>query len=582
MYCAQGKKRGFTLTELVVGIAVFVVVAMSIYAAYTNLFRFMNSAQYNELAIDVAEERMEIIRNMPYADVGVEGSIPSGNVPYEQTITRSNIPFKITAIIRNIDLPFDGTAGGTPNDTNPADNKLVSLTVTCPTCAYSTPLTVVGQIAPLSLENIGNTGSLFIHVYDASGNPIQSANVKTTGNLAPITINDITNSSGLLALVGIPPGTNAYHVLATKSGYSTDESDPDPNISTGMVTPVDLFIDKLSILNISSVSPTCSPIANYNFNLKGSKLYKGALKYDEDLETNSSGVLNISDMEWDTAYTVTPTDTSYDLAGQNPLSPLALNPGSEVNMQLIAVPKDPKSVMVSVTDASTGLPLSGVTVTFTYGTYNESKVTGQGYLSQSDWSLGSGQDLFVDEKKYWLDDSNIDTTTNPGDIRLRNSFGSFSFNGYLESSTFDTGSVSNFYNFIWSPNSEPASTSVKLQFATAASSTPDGGWIYTGPDGTSGSYFTVSNSSFDSSLNGKQYARYKVFLETATSTASPSISDVGFTYTSSCIPPGQVLFHGLTLNSYTYEVSKTGYNTVTGTVNVGPDWQELKVPLSVI
>ena len=42
------EQKGFTLVEVVVGTAVFVVVALAIYGAYVNLFKFMNNAQSQE------------------------------------------------------------------------------------------------------------------------------------------------------------------------------------------------------------------------------------------------------------------------------------------------------------------------------------------------------------------------------------------------------------------------------------------------------------------------------------------------------------------------------------------------------
>lgn len=588
-------QKGFTLVEALVGAAVFLIVAMGVYNSYANLFRFMSNAQYKELAVDLAEEQMEIIRNMPYADIGVEGSIPSGNIPYEQFFWRGGIKFKVNAIVRNIDLPNDGVAGGSPNDTAPNDNKLVSLSVSCDGCGDTKNFTITGRVAPLSLESSGNTGSLFIHVHDAVGNPVQGANVlvENSQGTSTITINDVTDNNGLLALVGVPPGSHAYHIVVSKNGYSSDQTYPlgggsnpnptnaDANVITGQVTSVDFFIDKTSSLSVKSVSPSCEAKPNFHFNLTGSKtIGPGVPKYSEDLVTDSSGTLEFPTMEWDTGYRINPLDTVYDLAGINPGNPLSLNPNANVDLKLIVVPKNSKSLMVSVTDASTGLPLSGVTVELSKSGYDEIMNTGEGFISQSDWSHGSGQSLYVDPAAFFGDDGNVDTTGIVGDMRLKSAFGVYNSSGYLISSTFDTGTTSNFYSFIWSPENQPQNTSTKFQFAVATSSTPSV-WSFTGPDGTSGTFYTSSNSSFNSVVNGNRYARYKVFLETASSTVTPDISDVGFTYTSDCLPPGQVLFQGLSTGNYEISISKSGYNTVIASTTIGTlNWQEFDQALS--
>ncbi|MDE2041099.1 MAG: carboxypeptidase regulatory-like domain-containing protein [Patescibacteria group bacterium] len=584
-------QNGFTLIEVVVAAAVFVIVAVGAYQAFVGLFRLIDIGQYQELAVDAAHEEMEIIRNMPYADVGVVGSIPNGNVPYQQTVIRGNIPFTITAIIRNIDLPADGTAGGTPNDTNPADNKLVSLTVSCTGCYNMQPVTITGQVAPLALENTNSNGSLFIHVHDSLGKPIQGANVTVTSTLGA-TVNDVTDETGTLELVGVPPGTNAYHIVVTKAGYSTDQTytpgagvtNPDSTVVVGQVTDVYFFIDKLSAISVESVSPTCAAIGNYHFHLTGSKMTgTGQPKYSQDLVTNSNGLLTLNNMEWDSAgYTLTPKDTVNDLAGLNPVNPIVLNAGASIGLQLTVLPKNGNALMVSVVDSS-GLPLPGVSVELQNGVgYDTTLVTGQGSINQTDWSGSSGQSQYVDPTKY-DSDSFADVTSAPGNILIyKDGFGNYAPSAWLESSTFDTGTSSNFYNIIWQPTSQASpTTTVRLQFATASTSLPDGSWNFTGPDGTSGSYYTVSNSSMNPVLDGNEFARYRVYLDTLDQGLTPDVSDVGFTYTSGCIPPGQVIFQSLSTGSYTLNISKTGYTAVTNApVTVSSGWQEFDQTLS--
>ena len=56
---------------------------------------------------------------MPYSKVGIPGGIPNGVVNHVETFVRNGIPFVATTTIRNVDDPFDGTLGGSPNDTSP-------------------------------------------------------------------------------------------------------------------------------------------------------------------------------------------------------------------------------------------------------------------------------------------------------------------------------------------------------------------------------------------------------------------------------------------------------------------------------
>ena len=94
-----------------------------------------------------------------------------------------------------------------------------------------------------------------------------------------ITDNDITNNNGVLNIIGVPAGYQVYNVTSTKSGYSTATTSPNLTIVNGQLTSASLEIDKLSTLTISSVSPTCTAVPNFNFNLTGTKIFAGNLLF---------------------------------------------------------------------------------------------------------------------------------------------------------------------------------------------------------------------------------------------------------------------------------------------------------------
>jgi hypothetical protein len=142
--------------------------------------------------------------------------------------------------------------------------------------------------------------------------------------------------------------------------------------------------------------------------------------------------------------------------------------------------------------------------------------------------------------------------------------------------------VSNFYQFTFLPtaqNPETGLDSVRFQIATGNATSS---WTYLGPDGTAASYYTPTSPDIAAVHNGDRYLRYKMFLSTASSTLTPSVSNIGFAFTSACAPPGQVLFQGLANGTYTVVVTKSGYTGFAGSVsvNAGTPWQELSVTLT--
>ncbi|OHA17309.1 MAG: hypothetical protein A3C79_03255 [Candidatus Taylorbacteria bacterium RIFCSPHIGHO2_02_FULL_45_28] len=586
----------FTLIEVLVGAAVFLIVALAAYNAYIGLFKLIDLSQYKILAVNLANEQFEIARNMPYNDVGITGGIPSGKLAHTQTLVRGGVTFGVTTTVRNLDLPFDGTIGGSPNDLSPADNKLVDIMVSCDGCKNMKPISLTGQVAPKNLETASNNGALFVRVFDANGQPVQGAsvNIVNVATSTSIIINDVTDATGMLQIIDVPPGNTAYRITVTKNGYSTDRTyppgdianptplKPDATVLLQQVTQVSFSIDKLGMINVVSIGPTCASIPDFNFALVSSKTIGTNIpKFSQNLMTNSSGTLDLTAMEWDT-YTVVPTDTSYVVAGLNPLNPTTVNPDSAQQLQIIATPHMPQSILVTVKDGATQLPISGATVTLSKSGWTDTKTTGKGFINQTDWSGGDGQSEYIITNRYMYDSLGIDVTSSVGETILRSAFGIYMFYGALESSTFDTGSDSNFYTLTWSPTDQPVETgpdNVRFQVATATSTTPTD-WEFLGPDGTTETYYTIPDSPMNEVHNGDRYLRYRMHLKTVTSTSTPRIADASFTFTSSCTPPGQVIFSNLSNVMYHIRVQKDGYTDFEYDVPADTDWQEVLVVLT--
>ena len=86
---------GFTLIEALVGSAIFLLIALSGYKAFVTLMDAVGASQAKIAATSVANERFEVIRNLPYDDVGLVGGLPVGTVEREETITRNNYVFDL-------------------------------------------------------------------------------------------------------------------------------------------------------------------------------------------------------------------------------------------------------------------------------------------------------------------------------------------------------------------------------------------------------------------------------------------------------------------------------------------------------
>jgi hypothetical protein len=589
------KNAGFTLVEAVVGSAVLLIIAITAYQAYVSIFKLAGLDQDKVLALELANEQFEIVRNLPYSNIGVPNGIPSGVIPQNQTLVRGGVTFGVSTVIRNIALSLGAQEASSTASTTPAE-KLVAVTISCSTCTNFTPLTLTTEVAPKNIITDTTQGALTINAIDSNGNPVSGASVTVTDSqVTPSTVvSDTTGDDGALNIVGVATGTAAYQITVTKSGYSTDRTypisatnttptQPNATVLAEQVTSASFAIDKLSTVNVSSETQACALVPNTNFTIVGAKtIGAGIPKYAATTTTGGTGTFTLNNMEWDT-YIFGLSGNSYDLVGMNVINPVKVSPNSTQSVNLVLTAKSPDSLLVAVEDNSTLLPLSGATVTLSNSSgYSSTQTTGEGYLIQTDWSGGPGQSDYTNATHYFSDNGSIANSSPAGDISLVRSGGNYVPSGVLQSSTFDTGTSSNFDNIIWQPSSQPVgagTNSVQLQIATSPTDTSTTTWNFTGPDGTNGTYYTASNSTISSFNNGNRYVRYEVFLNTQSATNTPELSSVAFTYGTSCTPPGQVLFQGLSPGAYTLTTSAAGYTGSSLSVTVSSSWSQQTVPL---
>jgi len=581
---------GFTLVEVLVASAIFAVLALGIYQAFLGVSSLTISAKTKAGAISLANEQIEIARNLPYSAVGILGGWPAGSLPYERLATTSGMVFKITTTVRNIDDPFDGLIGGEPNDLTPADYKLVEVTVSCgnETCRYFQPLTLTAIISPKNLETSSGNGALFVKVFDANGQAVAGANVKVTNLKATTTlvVQDTTNNEGMFQLVDTPPGEFAYRVEVSKAGYSSARTyalgevglvnpiSPDATVLAGQLTSLSLIIDRLSNLTLTAVDNYCQPAGPFTLRLQGERLLSSdpaVLRYDESQTIPANGNLSLPNLEWDT-YQLTADDSTWAIAGSFPLQSVLVPPGAESAVKLVLKPKSGRGLLVAVKDGASGLPLSDVNVNLSGEGIDQTLITNRGYLTQTDWSSGTFET-----------DGNIETHSPSGELKLVEVLDNYRSAGYLVSGVFDSGATTTtFYNLNWWPADQASSTgetSVRFQLATSNDSATTT-WNWFGPEGASDSYYSTAGAMINPENSPARYLRYRVFLSTADPLATPNLSDVAVTYSSACLPFGQIFFDGLTTGSYLVSANKSGYQESSASVTIAQDWQILEITLN--
>src|ERR1035437_2836698 len=109
--------------------------------------------------------------------------------------------------------------------------------------------------------------------------------------------------------------------------------------------------------------------------------------------------------------------------------------------------------------------------------------------------------------------------------------------GYVPSGNFVSGTKDanppSGYILTWSTLSWNATTpaNTALKFQVAGSNNQFGPFNFVGPDTTASTFFTMSSGESLAQFNGMRYLKYKAFLSTTNSAATPTLSDVTMCFT---------------------------------------------------
>jgi hypothetical protein len=202
-------------------------------------------------------------------------------------------------------------------------------------------------------------------VLNSSGEPISNSivTIDNTSIVPEIHMQTLTDNTGQVILPGSPVCINCYKIKVTKSGYSIDQTFgvdqvanpllPHASILEGQRTNITFAIDQTSTLVVKSYGSRNSgfpPISNVIFTIKGTKIigYDTADNpvYKFSFSTNTGGgIVTIPNLEWDT-YLLDFSNSFHNLAGSNPLVPLALAPGINTTVNISAVPKTNDSLLI--------------------------------------------------------------------------------------------------------------------------------------------------------------------------------------------------------------------------------------------
>lgn len=340
--------RGFTLPQILIDLFLFSAIAVAIFSSLVFLQSSINLAKLKIQAVELANQKIEEYRNMPYDSLATQyGTIyPPGQIPDTQTVNIGNTAFTVQTIIKYIDDPYDGDAQGTiqgkPQDFYSYDYKKIEVKIAI--VGNATVLAnLTTNVAAKAAETATNSGILSLKVLNSGGQPFANSQVSiTNSNPSPaVNIQTFTDTQGLVVVPLLPPDTqNGYHIVATAANNSTDSTNPqapqhrypvqpDLNILAQQVVNQTLSIDSLANFNLTVKNLSDTILPNIPISVTSNKLTyinPTVYKYQQSFNSDINGTIVIQSIEWD-SYSLT-TQSPYIISAVSPYQPVAVNAGT--------------------------------------------------------------------------------------------------------------------------------------------------------------------------------------------------------------------------------------------------------------
>jgi competence protein ComGC len=423
----NNKKSGFSLVEMMIFILILIIVGLTFYKVFTTGTQAMSNVRSRLGAIQLANEKIEIIHNLKYEDIGTKNGIPAGDLDEDEILSKSGKTYYVHTSVVAVDDPIDGTlSAGT--DTRPSDYKQIKVIVYWENNNPAKATTVVATISPPGVEAMYTGGILSINVVDSTGVGVSQAHITIINNSVSPSVNAdyTTDTSGNLFLPEAKPSVQTYSLQLSKSGYySAQTYAPYP---TSTVNPIDthasvviasinqktIVLDKISKINLFTKTPLGVVVPNIDFSLAGGRKIANTVvvapavsqpvwSYSQtSSNSGAEGKVEFPNVSPGPYYFTYPAGTEndkyeflyFDVAGET-TSMFNLSPDVDLNANAILADKNAHSLLVTVLNNAGDVPIVGATVQLknesaTYDVTLTTNKFGKVYFPDSSAALTAG------------------------------------------------------------------------------------------------------------------------------------------------------------------------------------------------
>ena len=382
--------KGFTLIEILIAVFVLAIIVVGLFGFVVLILKSTHEGQRRIIATGLANEKMEMVRNLSYDSVGTVGGIPAGPIVQSEQVSRNGSTYTVNTDIRYIDDPFDGTVTDSPPDLLNTDYKQVRVEVSWTSTLSDRPVLLITQITPRGIEGGDSLGTLIFQALNAAGTGVAGATVHLVNSTVNPAVNltTSTNDDGRVIIPGLTPSSGTYQITVTKDGYTTEQTytasstfipDVDHshiNALAGELTNKTFVIDGVSSVVIQTVNDVDVAIGNIAYTITGTKkigtddLGETVYLFAHEDTTDAVGQFQYEDVTWDTySFVIDGLTTGYDIKETSMPLPLVVAPATESTLTAILVPHEELTLHTTILDIANA-PIVNAAVHVTGASYN--------------------------------------------------------------------------------------------------------------------------------------------------------------------------------------------------------------------
>jgi prepilin-type N-terminal cleavage/methylation domain-containing protein len=233
---AVRREAGFTLIEVVFAIAIFGIVATALIGVLSSATVSDGLSRQRSIALELAQQQVEYIRQLNYIDAGISGGNPGGVVQQTQTKKVTGLWYVLTTRIRYVNDPVPASYVASANYkqvrvtvARQSDGKQLAKVTTylaSPTRAYSGGLNNgVINVTTQDFWTLALLGNVQIHLTKTWDASFDAGDVTDSETGMP-TFGQVTFEGLEETPAGANPGY--YDVTAALTGYYTLPEDQPP------------------------------------------------------------------------------------------------------------------------------------------------------------------------------------------------------------------------------------------------------------------------------------------------------------------------------------------------------------------